>query len=122
MRTFAALTGGSVVFATLQVTVCAEPAAKLTAVFGVSTGNGPAVFATTTAVLASLVPPPPAWLSRTVTRKFKVRVAFGSSSAVMQSRAGHGDPLVSGGSLALSRIQRRLGKVRVGSGLGAGER
>lgn len=82
MRTLAALMPLAVVPATSQVTACALPAAQLTAVLGAVTRNGPAAAATVTAVLASLVPPPPARLSRAVTRKFSVRLVLGSTSAV----------------------------------------
>ncbi len=50
ISTFAELTGAAVVFATFQVTVCAEPPAQLTFVFGWVTKNGPAAALTLTAV------------------------------------------------------------------------
>jgi hypothetical protein len=37
---------GAVVFATFQVTVCPDPAAQLTAVFGAVTAKGPAALFT----------------------------------------------------------------------------
>ena len=85
MRTFAVDTGASALEATFHATVATLPAANVAAVFGAVTANGPAAFATVTTVLASFVPPPPARLSRTVTRKFSVRLTFGSTSPVMNS-------------------------------------
>src|SRR5436190_9193923 len=84
MRTFAVPIGALAVLATFQVTVCAEPAAQLTDVFGAVTANGPAVLATVRTVVASFVPPPPARLSRTVTWKLRVRLAFGRTSPAIQ--------------------------------------
>ena len=80
IRTKIVFTGATEVPSTFQVTVCVEPLAQLTAVFGAVTANGPETLSTVTTVLASLVPPPPPLLSRTVTRKFKVRLAFANTS------------------------------------------
>src|SRR5687768_12602018 len=105
MRTFAVDTGGSVVFATFHVTFVAAPAARLPAVFGAVIANGPARFDTSTCVLASFVPPPPARLSRAVTQKFSVRVAFGSTSPVIQSGAVvPGSGAIAGTAFALPRM------------------
>src|SRR5258706_1828786 len=123
MRTLAVLIGTAVVPATLQVTVCAEPAAQLTAVFGAVTAKGQAALLTVIAVAASLVPPPPALLSRTVTLKFKVRLAFGSTSPANHSGVVvPGNGAVAGTAFALLRMYRQLWKVRVGSAMGSNER
>src|SRR5688572_21284202 len=116
MRTFAVLIGAMLVLPTFQVTVCAEPAAQVTAVFGAVTANGTPALLTVIAVNASFVPPPPARLSRTVTRKFSVRFAFGSTSPVMKDGVVvPGSGAVAGGAFALFRMKRQLGNVRVGS-------
>lgn len=106
MRTFAVDTGEAVVFATFQVTVVAVPAAIETlVVFGAVTANGPAPFATVTTVVASFVPPPPARLSRTVTRKVMVRFAFGRISPVNHSGVvWPGRGAVAGTAFALLRM------------------
>ena len=83
MRTSAVPTGATLVLATSQITVVAAPAARVIAVFGAVITNGPASLSTVMAVEASLVPPPPARLSRTVTRKLSVRSTFASTSPVM---------------------------------------
>ena len=83
IRTKIVFKGATEVPSTFQVTVCVEPLAQLTAVFGAVTANGPETLSTVTTVLASLVPPPPL-LSRTVTRKFKVRLAFANTSPAIK--------------------------------------
>src|ERR1051325_6279260 len=81
--TLAALTGAFAVFATSQVTVCGTPAVQVTFVFGEVTRNGPAPALTTTVFVAVLMPPPPARLSRTVTRKLMVRWIVGRTSPMI---------------------------------------
>ena len=83
--TLAALTGTAVVLATFQVTVKGIPPVTVTAVFGAVTPNGPLSARTFTAVVASLIPPPPARLSRTVTRNCIVRVVVGMDSPLIKT-------------------------------------
>src|SRR6478609_1337764 len=82
MLTFAQFTGATLVPATLQVTVCEEAAAQLTAVFGALTTKGPAVPFTVTFIKSSEVWPPPALLSRVTSEKFNVRATDGITSQV----------------------------------------
>ena len=65
--TFAALTGAFVVFATFQVTVCVVFPDHETIVFGEVTTNGPLLPSTKTLVVAVLIPPALARLSRAIT-------------------------------------------------------
>ena len=117
---FAVLTPLAVVPATFQVMLWLEPAAQLTAVSGAVTIKGPANVVLVTATDASLVPPPPARLSRAVTRKFIVRPVVGNTSAVSQlGVAVPGSGAVAGATFALLRMKRRLGKMRVGEGVGS---
>ncbi len=109
MATLAQLTGAAVVDATFQVTVWPEPAAQETAVFGAVTWNGPAVEVTLTVIVSFWTPPPPARLSRAVTRKVIVRVVAGSTSA-----GTYGEGSVAGGTFALARMYFSRGKVREG--------
>jgi hypothetical protein len=111
IRTLAALTGAAVVLATLQVTVSGLPPRTLTEVLGAVTAKGPLSARTLTSVVTSLMPPPPARLSRTVTRKFIVRVVVGMTSPVRQvSPAAQTDPVgdvpvnVAGGLFALFKM------------------
>ena len=88
MLTIAELTGAAVVLATFQVTVCAEPAAQATAVFGAVSTKGPALALALNASTGLLLMPPttpckPLWASRTVTRKFSGRVVVGSVSPMV---------------------------------------
>src|SRR5690349_12427026 len=76
--TVAALTGAAVVSATFQVTV--RDPDHVTPAAGAVTVNGPAACTTVTCVSAEFTPPPPARLSRAVTRKFIVRFVVGSFS------------------------------------------
>ena len=55
--TLAQLTGAAVVLFTLQVIVCAEPPAHVTAVFGAETAKGPEVLLTVTTASAKAVWP-----------------------------------------------------------------
>lgn len=80
MLTLAALIGDAVVLATFQLTVCCVPVLQVTFVLGEVTVKGPAVETTLTSAVSLLVRPPPARLSRTVTRKLRVRVVVGSDS------------------------------------------
>ena len=80
MSTFAVFTPFAVVPATFQVTVCELPAAQETAVFGALTEKGPAVAFTVTIISSLLFAGPPALLSLTVKRKFRVLATFGTAS------------------------------------------
>src|SRR5215213_10066940 len=80
MLTSAQFTGARFVLATFQVTACCVPAVQLTAVPGAVTVNGPAAAETFTVRKAKLTPPPPALLSRAVSRNVIVRVVVGSDS------------------------------------------
>ena len=82
--TFAQLIGAPAVFATLQVTSCAELPGQEIGVLGAVTAKGPAVETTLTCIGALAVPPPAARLSRAVKRKFIVRLVEGSTSPVRQ--------------------------------------
>jgi len=105
----------------IHLMVWLSPSAQLTAVLGAVTIKGPAAVAVVTATDASFVPPPPARLSRAVTRKFMVRAVLGSTSAVSQvvGAVVLGSAAVAGATFALLRIKRRLGNKRVGEGVGA---
>src|SRR5262245_2835135 len=65
-------TGATLVLLTLHVTVWVVPTGHVSPPLGAVTWNGPAPPATVSATWSSRVPPPPARLSRTVTRKFSV--------------------------------------------------
>src|SRR5688572_11196746 len=107
MRTFAAPTGATAVFATSQVTVCVEPAGQLTFVLGAVTTNGPASAREVTVVVSAEKPPPPERLSRAVTRKVMVRVVVGSDSPSVD---------------VLLRMSDSFGKVREGDVVGLNDR
>jgi hypothetical protein len=107
MFTLAQETGDADVFATFQVTACVEPAAHVTAVLGAVTVNGPASLRTLSCMVSMAVPPPPARLSRAVTRNVIVRVVVGSSS-----------PMV----LVLDKMSESLGNVRDGEEVGLNDR
>src|SRR5207248_5122601 len=95
--TLAAFTGALVVFATFHVTVCIEPPAYVTLVFGEVIANGPLLPSTVTTEDAVPMPPPPAWLSRATTWNVIVRAIAGKSSPVRKP------PVVDGGTFALLR-------------------
>ena len=98
------LTGAAVVLATSQVTLCWLPPAHVTAVLGAVTANGPASLLTFKVVWSLLTPPPPAWLSRTVKRKVRVRVVVGRYSPSFDK-----SPL---------KMVSSLGKIRLGLEVG----
>ena len=97
--TFAAPIGAAAVFATSQVTVCSEAPGQDTAVFGEVTRNGPASPRTASTMSSEALPPPPARLSRAVTRNVMLRVMLGSTSPNVDT---------------LFRMSESRGKVRVG--------
>ena len=78
MFTVVVLIGLLAVPATSQVTV--RNPDQLTAVFGAVTRNGPALLTDVTEIWSSATPPPPARLSRTVSRNCIVRLVVGSFS------------------------------------------
>src|SRR6185436_688171 len=78
--TLAALTGALAVPATSHVTVCTP--AKTPPLLCDVTRNGPAAVVTLTCISDVFTPPPPARLSRAVTRKFIVRVVVGITSPI----------------------------------------
>src|SRR6185436_11355884 len=101
--TDAVATGAAFVPATLQVTACTVLPASVVAVLGNVTAKGPAAAVTVTCETAVATAPPPAWLSRAVTRNAIARLVDGSTSPV---RHGPAQPPgnVCGGTLALLRM------------------
>jgi hypothetical protein len=81
--TLAQFTGAPVVLATFHVTVCVLSPTHETAVFGTVTTNGPVAELTVTTISSLLFAGPPAWLSRTVKRKFNVLATDDNASTVM---------------------------------------
>jgi len=111
--TLAALTGAFVVFATFHVTVCVEPPANVTVVFGDVTTNGPLFASTDTVDDAVLMPPVKGWLSRATTWNVIVRVIAGNSSPTRHGADMPRQLNVDGGTLALFRMYCSDGNVRV---------
>jgi hypothetical protein len=105
IRTFAALTGELVVFATFQVTLNAESGAIVMPAFGAVTANGPDPPSTVTVDIAVLMPPPPARLSRATTLNVIVRPIAGSSSPTRKPSMSE-----AGGTLPLFRMYCSDGK------------
>ena len=105
--TFAQLTGALDVFATLQVTTWFEPAGQVAAEVGCVTTNGPLLETTLTRIAPVFTPPPPEWLSRTVTRKVIVRFVVGNDSPNVE---------------VPDKMSDNCGNIRVGFGTGAKDR
>ena len=82
ISTLAAFTPFAVVPATAHVTLWVVPTFQTTLVLGELTKNGPAVPLTETIISSLLFAPPPALLSLTVKRKFKVLATLGTASQV----------------------------------------
>ena len=99
--TFAQFTGAAFELFTLQVMVCEEPGAQVTAVLGAVTAKGPAVAEMITCISSLVLLPPPLWLSRAVNRKLSVRATEGSTSHLLV--------------LVPPSMEARLGKVRAGT-------
>src|SRR5688572_17563159 len=107
MLTLAALMPLVVVPATFQVTVWSEPPARVVPLLKLVMANAAPVFTTLRATSSVLTPPPPARLSRTVTRKsMEARLTVGRRSAAPPD----GDAVV----VAPARTDESFGNVRVG--------
>src|SRR5262249_13794258 len=107
MLTKAALIGAAAVPETFHVTVRAVPAAQETAVLGAGSAKAAPLSTTVSLASARLTPPPPAWLSRTLTWKLRARLVVGRLSPRLV--------------VLLIRLES-LGKVRVGLAVGLNER
>ena len=116
--TLAQLMGAMLVLFTVQVTVCVEPPAQLTAVLGAETPNGPAVPLTVTTISAKDVCPTSGTvelygaLSQTVSLKFKVRATeLRASMLAPASPPASGPVTAAPARMVASRGNKRVGEV-----------